>query len=166
MYLKEPIASLFIQMESMLDCLSDQQYTEKIGMMSDSSIGAHVRHVIEFYLELNEGYSSGNVNYDLRKRDHALESNRDFALLKLEEILGSLDKSDRQLQLSGSYSLADEAGFSVPSSYYRELIYNLEHTVHHMALMRIGVAHVSSIQLPVHFGLAVSTLKYKQSCVQ
>ncbi|NRF37663.1 hypothetical protein [Pedobacter foliorum] len=166
MYLKEPIAGLFIQMESMLDCLSDQQYTQKIGIMSNSSIGAHVRHVIEFYLELNQGYSNGNVNYDLRKRDHTIESSRDFALLKLEETLMALDKPDRQLQLSGSYSLADEAGFSVPSSYYRELIYNREHTVHHMALMRIGVERVSSIQLPAHFGLAVSTLKHKQSCVQ
>lgn len=166
MYLKEPITSLFIQMKSMLGGLSDQQYTQKIEMMSDFSIGAHVRHVIEFYLELNNGYSSGNVNYDLRKRDHAIESNRGFALLKLQEILLTLDKSDRQLQLSGSYSLADEDGFSVPSSYYRELIYNLEHTVHHMALIRIGVERVSSIRLPAHFGLAVSTLKYKQSCVQ
>lgn len=166
MYLRAPITSLFIQMKNMLETLTDQQYTEKIAMMSDSAIGEHVRHVIEFYLELNLGYSSGKVNYDLRKRDHAIESSKDFALLKLQEIMHSLDKPDRQLMLLGSYSLSSKAGFKVPSSYYRELIYNLEHTVHHMALIRIAVAKVSLMQLPEDFGLAVSTLKYKQSCAQ
>lgn len=166
MYLTAPINSLFIQMENMLERLTNQQYSEKIGMMSDSAIGEHVRHVIEFYLELNQGYSSGKVNYDLRKRDHMIESSKDFAVIKLREITCSLEKPDRQLELLGSYSLAEENGFKVPSSYYRELIYNLEHTVHHMALMRIAVAKVSLIQLPEDFGLAISTLKYKQSCVQ
>ncbi|ALL06932.1 hypothetical protein AQ505_16395 [Pedobacter sp. PACM 27299] len=166
MYLRKPISSLFIQMKNMLELLTDQQYTEKIGMMSNSSIGDHIRHVIEFYLELNRGYSSGNVNYDLRKRDNVIESNKDFALLKLEEIMLSLDKPDRQLELSGSYALVAETSFTVPSSYHRELIYNLEHTIHHMALMRIAVAKISLIQLPEYFGLAVSTIKYKQSCAQ
>ncbi|MNK28885.1 hypothetical protein D3C87_472700 [compost metagenome] len=166
MYLKEPITNLFVQMRAMLEVLSDQQYTAKIGMMSNASIGGHIRHVIEFYLELNQGYACGKVNYDQRKRDHVIENNRLFALQKLEEIVVSLVKPDKRLQLSASYSFDNDAEFMVPSSYFRELIYNLEHTVHHMALIRIAVAEVSAIGLPDDFGLAISTLKFRKSCVQ
>lgn len=166
MYLKAPITNLFIQMSAMLAALSDQQYTAKIRTMSNASIGGHTRHVIEFYLELNQGYVCGKVNYDQRKRDHVIENNRLFALQKLEEIVVSLVKPDKRLQLSASYRFANDVAFMVPSSYFRELIYNLEHTVHHMALIRIAVAEVSAICLPDDFGLAISTLKFRKSCVQ
>jgi len=55
---------------------------------------------------------------------------------------------------------------SIPSNYYRELAYNLEHTIHHMALIRVGVNEVSSIELPVEFGVAYSTVKYRKQCAQ
>lgn len=95
-----------------------------------------------------------------------IENNRLFALQKLEEIVVSLVKPDKRIELSASYSFDNDAEFMVPSSYFRELIYNLEHTVHHMALIRIAVAEVSGIGLPDDFGLAISTLKFRKSCVQ
>jgi hypothetical protein len=55
---------------------------------------------------------------------------------------------------------------SIPTNYYREVAYNLEHTIHHMALIRVGVNEVSSIVLPDQFGVAYSTIKYKEQCAQ
>jgi hypothetical protein len=54
----------------------------------------------------------------------------------------------------------------IKSNYYREIAYNLEHTIHHMALIRVGVNEVSLVQLPQEFGMAFSTIKHQQQCAQ
>ena len=55
---------------------------------------------------------------------------------------------------------------AIPSNYYREIAYNLEHTIHHMALIRVGINEVSSVVLPTEFGVAYSTIKFRQQCAQ
>jgi len=54
----------------------------------------------------------------------------------------------------------------VETNYYRELIYNLEHTIHHMALIKVGINEVSCIAVPEGFGIATSTIKFRRSCAQ
>ncbi|WP_316838699.1 hypothetical protein [Pedobacter gandavensis] len=166
MYLKEPINRLFDQLSLVLAELSDEQYKEKIPAMSGATIGQHIRHIIEIYTELYKGYDYGTVNYDRRKRDPQLESDRALAVLRIDEIEDLLVQPDKQLLHLANYSLTETEGIAVHSSYFRELVYNLEHTVHHMALIRIAVSSISTIRLPEDFGLAISTLKYRQTCVQ
>ncbi len=45
-------------------------------------------------------------------------------------------------------------------------MYTLEHTIHHMALLRIAVYAVSTIELPEDFGVAGSTIKHKKEWAQ
>jgi hypothetical protein len=46
----------------------------------------------------------------------------------------------------------------------REITYNIEHIVHHMALVKIGIKEVCPyVVMPPEFGIAVSTIKYHKS---
>jgi hypothetical protein len=162
MHLKIPILKLLGQLQEVLERLTDQQYTSPVPVLSNASIGQHMRHIIEFFLELNKGYKNGVINYDQRNRDHAIESERMEAITKLRLVSGALGKENKRLLLIAD--LGEEV--QVHTNYYRELIYNLEHIVHHMALIRVGITAISTLPLPADFGVAISTLKYRKTCAQ
>jgi hypothetical protein len=43
----------------------------------------------------------------------------------------------------------------------RELAYNIEHTIHHMAIIKQSIIeHFTYIDLPEYFGVASSTVRY------
>jgi hypothetical protein len=165
MKLKEPISNLLDQIKFVLEGLSNQQYTQKIAVLSNSTIGQHTRHILEFFIELNKGYETGIVDYDQRIRNHAIESDKFFAITIIDKIINALDKPDHELLLNSIYGSTNDV-IQVSTNYYRELVYNLEHTVHHMALLRIGVEAISSLAIPAEFGVAASTLKYREACAQ
>ena len=52
------------------------------------------------------------------------------------------------------------------TNYYREVAYNLEHTIHHMALIKVGICEFTDILVPEGFGVAASTIKYRKECAQ
>ena len=71
--------------------------------------------------------------------------------------------SDYNLILEGNYRLEGESQFQIRSNYHRELAYNVEHAIHHMALIKIGVKeNAPYVQLPDDFGIASSTIRYKK----
>ena len=154
MQLQQAIKNVFVQISDSLGQLTDEQYCEKSRTLSGATIGQHVRHVIELFQCLNKGYETGTVNYEKRKRDVNIETNRNFAISLLPDIYNSLDKHDKEL--------SDDL-VSIKTNYYREIVYNLEHTVHHMALIRVGIHEVSAIELPEGFGIASSTIKHRKN---
>ncbi|WPU98195.1 hypothetical protein SNE26_19415 [Mucilaginibacter sp. cycad4] len=166
MQLKEPISNLLEQLQYVIDELSPLQYTQPVKLLSQSSIGQHTRHILEFFIELNKGYETGMVDYDKRIRNKAIEADRDFAITTIRQVEANIQKPDKELILQAEYGESEAHSAQVFSNYYRELVYNLEHTVHHMALIRIGVNAISDVVIPDEFGVAASTLKYRKACAQ
>jgi hypothetical protein len=166
MKLKEPILNLFEQIQYVLDGLTNEQYTEPVKVLSNSTIGQHTRHILEFFIELNKGYESGIVDYDKRIRNRAIDTDKNYTIQVITQIATELAKPDKDLLLHVESGDGESIIFPVFTNYFRELVYNLEHTVHHMALMRIGVNAISDMEIPKEFGVAASTLKYRKACAQ
>lgn len=164
--LKQPIQHVFVQLNETLNQLSDAEYIQPSKILMGATIGQHVRHIIELFQCLEKGYDEGAVNYEKRRRDYQIETNRELAALLLKEIYQNLEKPNKEIILEAEDYCDSGEVLSIPSNYYRELAYNLEHTIHHMALIRVGVNEVSSVVLPDEFGVAYSTIKYREQCAQ
>jgi uncharacterized damage-inducible protein DinB len=166
-HLHQAIDKAFGEVKTALDSLSDSDYTASSPVLFNASIGQHVRHIVELFVQLQQGYSSGVVNYDLRKRDVAIETDKLFANRLMDEILADIDKPDKPLQLQGCFDAsANVAAIQLQTTYYRELAYNIEHSIHHMALIRIGMETLQLTLAGSNFGMASATIKHRNTCVQ
>jgi uncharacterized damage-inducible protein DinB len=166
MLLKQPIQNVFVQLSESLHQLSDAEYTRPSKMLFNATIGQHVRHIIELFLCLEKGYDEGVVNYGKRKRDYKIETDKRLAASLLKDIYQRLSRPDKEMILEAEDYEDAEGTVAISSNYYRELAYNLEHTIHHMALIRVGINEVSSVKLSDEFGVAYSTIKFRQQCAQ
>ncbi|HJS54890.1 MAG TPA: hypothetical protein VJ765_10110 [Chitinophagaceae bacterium] len=164
--LKKPIQHVFVQLSETLNQLSNEEYVRPSNILLNATIGQHVRHIIELFQCLEKGYDEGVVNYEKRKRDHQIEIDKELASSLLKEIYQNIGRTNKDIILEAEDYNDTMQIVSIPSNYYRELAYNLEHTIHHMALIRVGVNEVSPIMLPEEFGVAYSTVKYRQQCAQ
>jgi hypothetical protein len=164
--LTETTKGLFEQLENALALISAEQYTFRNRLMSDATIGQHVRHIIELFQEMQNGYQTGGINYENRKRDFLIETDKEFAVKQLWLIWAAMHVPDKNLLLTAGYGLNNETNTLTATNYVREVIYNIEHTIHHLALIRIGFKSAFAIELPEAFGVAPSTLKYRKACAQ
>jgi hypothetical protein len=144
--------------------LTNLEYSASLPILNGSSIGGHVRHVAELYQCLLTGLDSGIVNYENRERDRELEQNVQKAIFVLDDICDRISQQNSELVLQGNFSETDDDDIVVGTNYYREVIYNLEHCIHHMALIRIGLSALGVTNLPHNFGVAPSTIKHQQAC--
>ncbi|WP_109832894.1 DinB family protein [Reichenbachiella versicolor] len=155
--------NIFNQLSELLTRLSDTDYSRTLPILNGSSIGQHVRHTLEFYTCLFEGIPNGTVDYDSRRRDIFLESNTSQAQNCLDRISNFLKNVEDNIDLELIQSYGEGEDTRVPTNLNRELIYNIEHAVHHMALIRVGLMEIDSeMELDKGFGVASSTLKYRK----
>ena len=150
---------------SALDQLTDRQYTMSCRTLSGSSVGQHVRHIVELFQCLVNGYPTGVVNYDARPRNQAIANHKEVAAECLANIINTITHPDKPMLLETGMNTDDQPGI-ISTTYFREIVYNIEHAIHHMALIRIGITEVSDIGLPQEFGVAPSTLNYQARCAQ
>lgn len=151
------------ELSDLLLQLPDDDYCSPCHDLSNATIGEHTRHIVEMFQCLQNQYESGVVNYDNRKRDFVIQTNKAFAKECISAILKQLDKPNKGLHLQ---QLVDEEELLIESNYHRELLYNLEHCIHHQALIKVAVIQSKSVNVSEDFGVARSTIEYRKQCVQ
>ena len=164
--LKQSIKNVFGHLNDSLQQLSDEQYNRPSKHLFNATIGQHVRHIIELFICLQGGYRTGIINYEKRDRDLRIQTDREFAKQWLIKIYQNMDVPDKALMLEANYDEHSGESFFIPTNYQREALYNLEHTIHHMALIRVGINEVSTLQVPQEFGVAASTIKHQNTCAR
>src|SRR6266508_3374059 len=85
--LHEAIAEVLRQGESLLNSLSDEDYTRKLPAVFGSTVGGHYRHCLDHFQSLLRGLDAYEINYDNRERNCRIEDDRAFALSETQRIL-------------------------------------------------------------------------------
>jgi uncharacterized damage-inducible protein DinB len=162
--LKIACIGILDQLSVAIGQLTETEFIRPSETLSGSSIGQHLRHTLEFFICLEQGCDKGVINYDKRGHDKLIESDKEVALLAIDRIRQFILKQaqDKSLVLEVGYDLNSDENVSVQTNYFRELTYNIEHAVHHMAIMKIGIREVAPrTSIPADFGVAASTLRYR-----
>lgn len=152
---------LLRDLSAVINALPDQVYHTPIKHLSNGTIGQHTRHIIECYQCLVSQSPARVVNYTLRKRDTSLESDPYKAIEVIQQLITTLPILDEDTPLA--LYTEERQAVAIPSNIMRELYHNAEHTIHHMAIIRIGLAIIApQFKLPDHFGIAPATIRHRQ----
>lgn len=156
--LSQQLASL----NNLIEALDDHQFTKKVEHLGNASIGGHTRHIIELLQCAIDGHHTGTVDYINRTRNLDIETNKEFALSVLASLKLYYQLPDKKLNLT--IDGADDAMIpTVTTTYFREIVYNIEHTIHHLALIKVALIELKLHLVDASFGMAYSTIKYKSS---
>lgn len=148
------------QIKDFLIQINENDYSMPCFELSNSSIGEHTRHIIEMFQCLDRQYASGIINYDMRDRNKQIETSTSFAISQIELLLESIKKPNKDLLLQESG--ANEI-ITVNTNYFREIVYNLEHCIHHQALIKIGLVLNFDYKIDENFGVAFSTIQFRNN---
>ena len=158
------------QLMQLITTLSKDEYTAKLDVLNQSTIGQHIRHIVEFYIELNKGYSLGIVDYDNRTRNLEFEVNQNQVIEEIQLIITTIENYnlEKELLIESNHGLSNDGKVYSKSSSRREVVYALDHTVHHLAIIKIAIQSMyKHITLDTNIGIAPSTLRNnKKVCVQ
>lgn len=154
------VSEVLSHIDLYLDKLSDDDYGKPLPLLSEASIGGHTRHILDGFLCLMRQQDCGVISYDKRERDKNIEVSTSYAKNKLNEIRDYIRTLDRNGAFEFEVKYADQL-FRTASSLEREVIHNIEHVIHHLAIVKIALlSYHDDIVLPKEFGVAPSTLRY------
>jgi len=144
-----------------LDCTS---YHQAPAPLFDSSIGQHLRHILDLYQALLISNQQQTINYDIRRRGISVESVREDGLTELQLVRAWLSQLDlnllqQPLKISTEVSVTNCAPVQCISSLGRELCFASSHLIHHLALM-VAIAKYLGQQVDAQLGLAPCTATF------
>ena len=104
--------SALLEIKNICLILPDEIYAKPLNILTGSSIGQHIRHIIEFYHCLLSQANKSVVNYDLRKRNSLIEKSGLSSAQFIEKIgLHSVDQK---------HILHDDFGIAPSTLMYRK----------------------------------------------
>ena len=155
-----------------LNQLNQDQYVACCGYKTNfeknqSPVGEHMRHVLEYIAIAIQGNETGVVNYDLRERDHKIQTDLEYAkqtVLELKQKAFFITHADLSKPID-HFEAVDpdiEDEEPSPSSLKRELSHVIQHAEHHLYIMRVQ-CDTLGIRMPSDLGVAAATLQHEKN---
>lgn len=164
--LKNAVKNVLDQLSTVVSQMGAKDFKKPVDTLNNATVGQHVRHTLEFFTCLLDGYINGIVNYDKRNHDKGIERDKSQALTTLNNIISFIDKveENHRFKLEVDYGVDTDLTCAIETNFNRELAYNIEHAIHHMAIIKIGIQAICpQVEIPANFGVANSTVKYNRS---
>ncbi|NMH89485.1 DinB family protein [Flavivirga algicola] len=145
--------------QHLLDNLDDDILSNTSISPYNSSIGSHLRHILDFYdciLNIKEAY----VDLTARRREHKIETCCDSAKGYLESLMNQLTHLDRNLD--ETVRVIDDLGLGkteIPYTLSALLAQANSHTIHHYAIINYILDRLGIIIDDSDFGYNPTTPK-------
>lgn len=139
-------------------------YRRPCPLLSNSTIGQHVRHLLDHFTAALDPAQRGLIDYDHRERDTPVEREPHEAGAAIGNLVHRLraarDPAERvrvrvMLNARGDESILE-------SSLGRELAFATHHAIHHHAMIS-AIAAWMGLVTPDGFGKSPSTLKHEDT---
>jgi len=154
------ISDIFDKYKALIENIDHSIFQKSFS--NSSSLGAHVRHVLDRSNCVVEGFSSGTINYDNRRRDVELENNPALCVKEFDRILAEIEDFSAGSAVEVCETLNCEGlKANIKSTYERELLDIILHCTHHMATMKF-ILEKSGIEVDKDFGKNASTVIYEK----
>ena len=145
----------------LLNCISDDEYNNATIAPYYSSIGVHMRHILDVFDCVLGGIEAGNINLINRKRNELAENYTQHGITYFEEILRRL-KLLENADFNKIVMVTDDLGLGIVSANYTLggiLIQAHSHAIHHFASVGYVISQLG-IELPdTDFGFNPTTPK-------
>lgn len=133
-------------------------------LYQDAGIGCHIRHVLDHFAALQAGSMRGCIDYDKRNRGSLVETNlpeAKTALCNFRAWLIATELPDVPVQVMCEVGFESTQTTATQSSLHREMLYVINHTVHHAAYIKLLMLG-DDVVLPAHIGVAPVTASYRR----
>lgn len=158
-YLKQCKEQL-IDLQNLLKTITPLNYTKQSHYLHKATIGQHTRHIIEMTQCVINGYNVGIIDYINRNRNLQYETDIEFSIIRIDKLLVELDKENKLIQIKIT-EIKNPLEEFIHTNYFREILFITEHTIHHLALIKVALIEFNiAIENPF-FGTAYSTIQYK-----
>jgi hypothetical protein len=160
---RDASVAILRQLGETLGLVDDAQYTTEGP--SGATIGGHIRHTLDHYRKLADGYrGSETVAYDRRDRGGSVETDRSAAIGEagaLAEVFAGLDPTQMSFPVRVRAMVSgDGLEAEMESTVVRELWFASHHAIHHAALLK-PIFSAVGVALPEAFGRAPSTVNFE-----
>ncbi len=133
----------------LLNSISNQQYANTSAAPYYSSIGGHIRHILDVFDCLFEGLPNGVVDLSARKRNELVEIDTAMGITYFNIIISKLDQL-KTANLEQLVLVKDDLGLGMIEQNYTLgglLIQAHSHAIHHFASLGYIIAQLG-IEIP------------------
>jgi len=148
----------------LLSRLSNQELCNNNIPPYHSSIGSHVRHILDFYECIFTGIENNLVDLTNRERDLNVENDCNCAMVYLEQILNSLKSSN--LKMTDEIEVLDDLGqgkIRIKYTVGSLLAQANSHTIHHYAIINYILDRLNIKMEDEDFGLNPTSPRKQQT---